>query len=88
MSLSGTKNTGMVMSRPKTGSKNIGSDRGSEFGRLGPGSIGAFRPNTMLNRNDTFHGQRRQTGAISSNMKFVGGHKNKIEDEFNKFLTV
>lgn len=56
---------------------------------MGPGSIGAFRPNTMLNRNDTFHGQRRQTGAISSNMKFVGGyHKNKIEDEFNKFLTV
>jgi hypothetical protein len=79
----------MVMARPKTGSKNIGSERGSEFGRLGPGSIGAFRPNTMLNRNDTFHGQRRQTGAISSNMKFVGGyHKNKIEDEFNKFLTV
>lgn len=91
MSLHNTKLSSkeLGVSRPKTGQKNIHNERASDFGtRIAPGSISSgMRPNTILNRNDTMLGQRRQTGAIST--KYHGAfHKNKIEDELNKQLSV
>lgn len=63
MSMHNSKLSGkdLGISRPKTGQKTTHNDRTSDYGtRIAPGSISSsMRPNTILNRNDTYVGQRR-----------------------------